>query len=139
MEPLASTVAVSPRSDTTLPRIRTVRPVKASKYLALMRGVASEDILGSRRLRSNDRLGEEDCRIIFRRSRSTCYRTLSDKLKSKKVRVSADIKRWNPQPWLPSTITLSDIFMYKRHHRNSSNDITASISSYQQLSASIFS
>lgn len=45
IEPLASTVAVSPRRDTTLPRMRTVWFVKFSKYVALTRGVASEDIL----------------------------------------------------------------------------------------------
>ncbi len=42
MVPFASMVAVSPRNDTTLPRMRTVWLVKESRYLALMRGVASE-------------------------------------------------------------------------------------------------
>lgn len=39
--PLASTVAVSPRSCVTLPTMRTVRPENCSRYGALMRGVAS--------------------------------------------------------------------------------------------------
>ena len=42
MLPLASMVAVSPRSDTTRPRMRTVWLVKDSRYFALTRGVASE-------------------------------------------------------------------------------------------------
>lgn len=46
MEPFASSMAVSPRNDTTLPRTRTVLLAKASRYLALIRGVASEAILG---------------------------------------------------------------------------------------------
>ena len=45
MVPLASIVAVSPRNETTLPRMRTVWLVKESRYLALIRGVASEAIL----------------------------------------------------------------------------------------------
>lgn len=46
MDPFASTTADSPRSDTTLPRMRTVLLVKASRYFALIRGVASEAIFG---------------------------------------------------------------------------------------------
>lgn len=46
MLPLASTVAISPRKDVTRPRIRTVWLVNVSRYLAFMRGVASEAILG---------------------------------------------------------------------------------------------
>lgn len=42
MLPFASIEAVSPRNDTTLPRMRTVWLMKESRYLALMRGVASE-------------------------------------------------------------------------------------------------
>ena len=38
-------VAVSPRRETTLPRMRTVWFVNESKYLAFMRGVASEAIV----------------------------------------------------------------------------------------------
>ena len=41
-------VAVSPRRETTLPRMRTVWLVKESRYLALMRGVASEAIVDVR-------------------------------------------------------------------------------------------
>ena len=37
-------VAVSPRSETTLPRTRTVWFIKESRYLALIRGVASDAI-----------------------------------------------------------------------------------------------
>ena len=48
IEPLASMVAVSPRRETTLPRMRTVWLVKESRYLALMRGVASEAIVDVR-------------------------------------------------------------------------------------------
>lgn len=44
MVPLASMVAVSPRKDTTFPRMRTVWFVKESRYFALMRGVASDAI-----------------------------------------------------------------------------------------------
>ena len=40
--PLASMVAVSPRRETAFPRIRTALFVNESRYLALMRGVASE-------------------------------------------------------------------------------------------------
>ena len=40
--PFASIVAVSPRNDTTLPRMRTVWLVKEPRYLALTRGVASD-------------------------------------------------------------------------------------------------
>ena len=40
--PFASMVAVSPRNDTTLPRMRTVWLVKEPRYLALTRGVASD-------------------------------------------------------------------------------------------------
>ena len=39
-------VAVSPRRETTLPRMRTIWLVNESRYLALMRGVASEAIIG---------------------------------------------------------------------------------------------
>ena len=39
-------VAVSPRRETTLPRMRTIWFVNESRYLALMRGVASEAIVG---------------------------------------------------------------------------------------------
>lgn len=53
MLPLASMVAVSPRSDTTLPRTRTVWLVKESRYLALTRGVASE-VMGGRSVRERD-------------------------------------------------------------------------------------
>jgi len=49
MLPLASIVAVSPRRDITLPRMRTVWLVKESRYLALMRGVASFAIVEGRR------------------------------------------------------------------------------------------
>ncbi len=38
-------VAVSPRRETTLPRMRTIWLVNESRYLALMRGVASEAIV----------------------------------------------------------------------------------------------
>lgn len=48
IEPLASMVAVSPRRETTLPRMRTVWLVNESRYLALMRGVASEAIVDVR-------------------------------------------------------------------------------------------
>lgn len=44
-EPLASIVAVSPRREVTLPKIRTVWLAKESRYWALMRGVASETIM----------------------------------------------------------------------------------------------
>ena len=44
--PLASIVAVSPRNDTTLPRMRTVWLVKEPRYLALTRGVASDMVSG---------------------------------------------------------------------------------------------
>ena len=37
-------VAVSPRRETTLPRMRTVWLVNESRYLALIRGVASDAI-----------------------------------------------------------------------------------------------
>ena len=49
--PFASMVAVSPRSETTLPRMRTVWLVKEPRYLALTRGVASDMVsgLGERR------------------------------------------------------------------------------------------
>ena len=39
-------VAVSPRRETTLPRMRTIWLVKESRYLAFTRGVASEAIVG---------------------------------------------------------------------------------------------
>ncbi len=42
MEPLASMVAVSPRKEETLPRMRTVWLLKGWRYLAFIRGVASE-------------------------------------------------------------------------------------------------
>ena len=48
IEPLASMVAVSPRRETTLPRMRTIWLVNESRYLALMRGVASEAIVDGR-------------------------------------------------------------------------------------------
>ena len=53
MLPFASMVAVSPRSDTTLPRMRTVWLVKEPRYLALTRGVASDIVsgLGKRKMR----------------------------------------------------------------------------------------
>ena len=38
-------VAVSPRRETTLPRMRTIWLVNESRYLALTRGVASEAIV----------------------------------------------------------------------------------------------
>ena len=41
-------VAVSPRRETTLPRMRRVLLVNESIYLALMRGVASEAIVDVR-------------------------------------------------------------------------------------------
>ena len=44
--PFASMVAVSPRNDTTLPRMRTVWLVKEPRYLALTRGVASDMVSG---------------------------------------------------------------------------------------------
>lgn len=47
IEPLASSVAVSPRSETILPMMRTVWFVNWSRYWALMRGVASLAILWS--------------------------------------------------------------------------------------------
>jgi hypothetical protein len=43
-------MAVSPRRETTLPRMRTVWLVKAWRYFALMRGVASEAIYGGSRV-----------------------------------------------------------------------------------------
>ena len=46
--PFASMVAVSPRNDTTLPRMRTVWLVKEPRYLALTRGVASDMVSGLR-------------------------------------------------------------------------------------------
>jgi len=45
-EPLASRVAVSPRREVTFPRMRTVWLVKESRYWALIRGVASEAMVG---------------------------------------------------------------------------------------------
>lgn len=45
IDPLASIVAVSPRRETTLPRMRTVWLVNESRYLAFMRGVASDAII----------------------------------------------------------------------------------------------
>ena len=58
MLPLASMVAVSPRSETTRPRMRTVWLVKESRYLALTRGVASEamveDLRGERVWKSSE-------------------------------------------------------------------------------------
>ncbi len=41
-------VAVSPRRETTLPRMRTIWLVNESRYLALIRGVASEAIVDGR-------------------------------------------------------------------------------------------
>ena len=52
MVPFASIVAVSPRNETTLPRMRTVWLVKESRYLALIRGVASEAIFATFALQS---------------------------------------------------------------------------------------
>lgn len=58
MLPLASIVAVSPRNDTTLPRMRTVWFVKESRYLALTRGVASEAMAEGLRGEGNRERGE---------------------------------------------------------------------------------
>lgn len=49
MGPLASTIAVSPRRETTFPSMRTVWLTNGWRYLALMRGVASEAIVGGRK------------------------------------------------------------------------------------------
>lgn len=42
IDPFASIVAVSPRREVTLPRMRTVLLVKEERYWAFMRGVASD-------------------------------------------------------------------------------------------------
>ena len=56
-------VAISPRRDVTRPRIRTVWLVKDSRYWALIRGVASEAIVGTG--------GDSDgCRMSGVRSRA---------------------------------------------------------------------
>ena len=51
-------VAVSPRRETTLPRMRTIWLVNESRYLALMRGVASEAIADGREEEGGRLVGE---------------------------------------------------------------------------------
>ncbi len=63
MDPFASIVAVSPRRDMTLPRIRTVWFMKDSRYCAFMRGVASELAIF---LNGYDRPKEKELMIVMR-------------------------------------------------------------------------
>ena len=113
MEPLASMVAVSPRRATTLPRIRTVWFVKFSRYWALIRGVASDAMLGGGGVGGDRMLAGSWARGLFPRRiwRKTRDHVILDKLtrprfsvlpsSSNEDNLALQISIWRVDPWRP--------------------------------------